>query len=77
MEVPVNCEFLNFGEKCEKIYLEESSHGVELGKGWVTLCQLDGGDPQGPDVAPCVVAGVQLLLARDNLRGHPVRRSYL
>lgn len=48
-------------------------HGVEVEHGRLQLCQLDGSDAHGPDVAQLVVAAV--LLHRRHLGGHPAKTT--
>ena len=53
---------------------KEGAHGMHVAEGRLRLGHLDGGDAEAPEVAPVVVRGVGVLVARDHLRGHPVRR---
>lgn len=47
---------------------EKGLDGMHLGERGVSVCQLDGGDAQGPNVTAGVVGIVVLLLAGDDLR---------
>lgn len=70
-------EGVGLGELWRRIAgdLEKGAHRVDVGERRVALGQLDGRDADGPDVAPRVVRLVQLLLAGDHLRRHPVRSA--
>lgn len=58
--------------------LEEGLDWVHLGQRGVSICQLDGGDAQGPHVAAGVVRVVVLLLAGYDLpiKQHSERWSH-
>jgi hypothetical protein len=53
-------------------YKEERPHGMHIAEGRLRLRHLYGGDAQAPEVAPVVVRGVRILVARNHLWGHPI-----
>ena len=53
---------------------EQRSHRMHVAQRRLPLGHLDRRDPERPQIAAVVVGGVRLLVARDHLRCHPVRR---
>lgn len=54
-------------------YFQQHSHGIHLVVGWLNLCQLYQGYPEGPDVGLKVVRTVLGSFAHYHLWGHPAK----
>lgn len=58
-------------------YFQQDSHWVHLVIGRLNLCQLNQGDPEGPDVSLVVIWTVLGRLAHHHLWSHPGRKDGL